>query len=502
MDISTSKVDRIAIYRSKGMTLEDARRHAEVDHALEAEKYLNEQTKSLAVDVDEIGSFPEVTDVDLEPNELNNDLCDLTAIVAVHTEAAKPISDSSYKMMTALIQHLYGKKNSKIMKLEDASEKQMTSRQLTLHLESTGTQAIKDMWNKIKQTFINSWNKIKGWFVKAFSGARKIGEKAKAIRTVSENKQGTIINANFDGSGASTLCINNRPPEPNTLLSTLKSLTVVTQNVLGKTPAMYTNILKQLTDQVEKLADEAKKQEADEKNNTQQNGAQNQQGANAANTQDTFTMGTDKNSFITTISGEVNNLKKSFNGVIELWDTAEASKDNRFSSMATNAANELFKSNIPYFGDVMFVVTIPNLGTATTDDGIAAYRNGFGATIEPIKPNQNKPEDTANFKTLMPPQIQQACDCIIDSCKAALDYQMAFKERDACFNNLTKNLDRAASQAGDTSSRANAFIRKNITAATTITSKINNIEGRWYKYSMNVFQKTLGYCQNSLNNIK
>ena len=490
---------RVIAYREAGHTRDDARRLAHIDMQDAAEQTLRDDTANpVSVEIMELSQPPMETAQEEIALEKHQTAYELAAVVGACREHGMGMSDIQYRLAAAIQNNLNCRYVGEqvMVKMESIHANGISERDLILHFEDGVGQTLKNIWQKIRNSFINTFNRIKTWYIKAFDGTQRLGNKAKAVKTTAEGKQGTINNQSFDMGGLKTLAINGKAPEPAQITQSVQTMSAITQNVLGKNASYYNKITETMVEAVKKLSETAQAQAP----------AQGQQGNNTTNAPaptnnqpDDFSVGNNSNSVFGSVQGEFKNLTDSFNGLLEDW--SGAAQDERFKDLAANQGIpvKIQKTKDPLPGDKMFVVSLPDPQAAMTAKDLTALKLAFGGTVESINPKPREMDDSGNFRTLNTNQIVSICDQVMDACKAGLDYKLLFNERDKAFQNLGKELDRAVNEADKLQGQALTYVKGNVSAATAIFNKINNSEGKWFRYAMGVFSKAVDYCQGSLN---
>ena len=494
---------RVMAYRDAGHNRDDARRLAHIDmQDAAAELLAADYANPVSVEIAELEQPPTNTEIETIAQDKYETAYELRAIVGACREHGMGMSDIQYRLAAAIQNNLNCRyAGEKVMvTMESIHANGINERDLMLHFEDSVGDTLKNLWQKIRDGFINTFNKIKTWLIKAFDGTQKLGNKAKAVKTAAEGKQGTINQQSFDMGGLKTLAVNGKVPDQAAFTASINVMSVITQNVLGNNAEYYNKFTEKMTDALKALITEAEKQipqgqPGQTGTNTQQQSSQQQQQASTAD----FSVAAGANGLLGKIGEEIKGLQDSFNKILVPWP--EASQDERFKDIAANQnikVNMLrTKDVLP--GDKMFVVSLPDPQAATTSQSLTALKLAFGGTVESTQAKPRELEDSATFKTLNTNQIVGICDNVMEACKAGLDYKLLFNERDKAFKNLGTQLDQTVNQAEKLQGKSLTFVKGNVSAATTIFSKINNSEGKWFRYAMGVFSKAIDYCQGSLN---
>lgn len=493
---------RIMAYRDAGHDRDEARRLAHIDMQDAAEQTLRDDIANpVSVEILELEQPPIETAQEQIDQEKHQTAYELAAVVGACRQHGMGMSDIQYRLASAIQNNLNCRYTGEqvMVKLESIHANGISERDLILHFEDGVGQTLKNIWQKIRNSFINTFNRMKTWYIKAFDGTQRLGNKAKAIKTTAEAKQGTVNNQSFDMGGLKTLAINGKAPDPAVLTQTIQTMSGITQNILAKNAAHYNKITEAMVEAVKKLAETAQAQAPAQ---PAQNGNNTTNAPNPTPNQPAdFKMATEGNAVFARVANEMKGLVDGFNGLLEEW--TNAAQDERFKDLAASEGMKvnLTKTKLPLPGDKMFVMSTPDPQAAISTADLTAFKLAFGGTVESINPKPRELDDSGNFRTLNTSQVVSICDHVMDACKAGLDYKLLFNERDKMFQNLGTELDRAVNEADKLQGQALTFVKGNVSAATTIFNKINSSEGKWFRYSMGVFTKAIDYCQGSLNQI-
>lgn len=505
---------RILTYQDAGIDRNEARRLTRLDMQSAAADVLSaDYAQPVSVEVEELGDVPTETEEELNMMDKFQTAYELKAVVGVCNDHHIGMDDVKYRLGAAIMNNINGRGcGSQVMvKLEDIHQNQISPTDLMVHFEDTVGQSLKNMWQAIRNAFVNTFNKMKTWYIKAFDATQRLGNKAAAIKTQAEGKQGTINNNAFDMGGLSKLSIGGRVPDQAQFVQVIGNMSAITQEVLGNTAQHYNKITENMENYLKGLISDVEAKMPTDNVTTggqaPQASGQTQTNATPTNSSNNVSAGSDGNfshqgdsQFIKGILEEANHINQAFTKFMKPWN--DFAQDKRYASFAQNQALpiQVLRTENPLPGDMMFVSTA--LGNAPTGvESLTALKLAFGGNVAPIKEQQGERQDSGSFKTLNTSQISQICDSVMEACKAGLDYKLLFNERDKAFKKLGSQLDNTVNQAEKLQGKALTFVKGNVSAATTIFKKINAIEGNWYKYSMGVFTKAIDYCQGSLNQI-
>lgn len=505
---------RILSYQDAGHDRQEAKRLTRLDMQSVASEVLSEDhANPVSIEIEELGEPPTESQEEINAMEKYQTAYELKAVVGVCNDVRIGMDDIKYRLGAAIMNNLNGRYTGErvMVKLEDVHEAGVSPSELMLHFEDTVGQTLKNMWQSIRNAFINTFNKIKTWYIKAFDATQRLGNKAAAVKQQAENKQGTINNNSFEMNGLTKLSIGNRAPDQAQFVQVISNMAAITQEVLGNNAKHYNSITKNMEDYLKALISDVESKMPAE---AATSGGQAPQAAGATTANATpakpannVNVGQDgdfshagDSQFIKGILDEATNINQAFSKFMKPW--TDFAQDKRYSQFAENQAIpvQVLRTENPLPGDMMFVSTSINQAP-TGVESLTALKMIFGGNVAPIKDQQGERQDSATFKTLNPSQIVNICDSVMNACKAGLDYKLLFNEREKAFKQLGSQLDSTVNQADKLQGKALTFVKGNVSAATTIFKKINSIEGNWFRYSMGVFTKAVDYCQGSLNQI-
>ena len=505
---------RILSYQDAGYDRNEARRMTRLDMQSAASDVLSkDHADPVSIEIEELGEPPMESQEEINAMEKYQTAYELKAVVGVCNDVRIGMDDVKYRLGAAIMNNLNGRcTGSQVMlKLEDVHEAGISPNDLMLHFEDSVGQTLKNIWQSIRNAFVNTFNKLKTWYIKAFDATQRLGNKAAAVKQQAENKQGTVNNNSFEMNGLTKLSIGNRAPDQAQFVQAINNMAAITQEVLGTNAKHYNNINKNMEEYLKNLISDVESKMPAEAATT---GGQSPQAAGTAapaatpaKPSNNVTTGQDGNfthsgdsQFIKGILDEATHINQAFSKFMKPW--TDFAQDKRYAQFAENQAIpvQVLRTENPLPGDMMFVTTAMNQAPAGVES-LTALKMAFGGNVAPIKEQQGERQDTSTFKTLNPSQVVNICDSVMNACKAGLDYKLLFNERDNGFKQLGKQLDSTVSQADKLQGKALTFVKGNVSAATTIFKKINSVEGNWFRYSMGVFTKAVDYCQGSLNQI-
>lgn len=505
---------RILSYQDAGYDSQEARRLAKIDMQSAASDLLSKDyAEPVSVEIEQLGELPEYVEGDDNALDKFQTAYELKAVLGVCTEHRIGMTDLHYKLSAAIMDNVNARYIGErtMVKLESVHANQVSPTDLMIHFEDGVGQTLKNMWESIRNAFINTFNKIKTWYIKAFDATNRLGNKAKAIKTSAEGKQGTINNNTFEMGGLSKISMNGRAPDQAAFTQAISNMAIITQEVMGTTAGHYNKIVENMENFLKNLISDVEAKmpaksntggQSPQASGTNQPNATPATPSNSVNTNDNgdFSHASGDNQFIKAIISETTAITQAFSKFTAPYP--EAQNDKRLSSFfgdnnAVPVSIVRTKDILP--GDMMMVFTTMT-GQASGIESLSALKNTYGGSVMQIK---DRPKDTSNdtgtFKTLSVSQITTICDSVMDACKAGLDYKLLFNERDKAFKQLGTQLDNTVGQADKLQGQALTFVKGNVSAATSIFRKVNAIEGAWFRYAMGVFTKAIDYCQGSLN---
>lgn len=389
-----------------------------------------------------------------------------------------------------------------------------TQRELTIVMENVVTETIKNIWEKIKATFIGMHNKIKTWFIKAFDGAGKLIKQAEALKAKAESlSAGAPKNTSFDMGGVKFLNFGGKIANPEEIGKGVELITQINDALLGKNAQNYNDMFKSLEGVLKETIEQAKNMK--DSNADVEKGADGKPKVNtnlgeAFNGAETGSTQTASSSQVTTstgstiqTTGEANklltNVAKMFienckaAGVDWGDGGAEIKKDKRWEKEGEYA----FRNRKDLLGGIMLVAVMP-LKSPDAIESYAAFKNGFKLSPEPIVNPPKELEDNGTFATASTALIINICENVITAGKTMMDYKLLFDVRDKATGNLMKQMEQYVSSTSNLKGVGQKHIQNSIQTTVTIIKKMQDGETRWAKYAFSVLNKTIIYCRNSL----
>ena len=436
---------------------------------------------------------------------------ELSSALKDSARRGEKMNDSSYRLLKISLGKII--KKSKIgfddLPAMESLDKN-TQRELTIVMENVVTDAIKSIWEKIKNTFIAMHNKIKTWFIRAFDGAGKLIGQAEALKSRAENmSSATAKNTSFEMSGVKFLNMGGKVANPQEIGTGVADIAGVTDVLLNKNAESYNKMFTQIEQILKETIEQAKgmkdsdasvpKEGTDAKPKTESiteafNGSvvneatepgkvTNSAGASVS------TSG-NANKLLTGIFAINFNMAKAAGIAVE---TNKELKDERWSG------GKLFAYRNPkdFLGGIMLVAAFP-AGGVDTVESYADFKNGFKISPEPIVNPPKELEDKGTFTTAPVALVIGICENTISSCHTLMKYKLLFEARDKNTGNLMKQMEQYVSANSNLKGVGQTHIKNSITATVAIIKKQQDGETRWAKYAFSVLNKAILYCRNSL----
>ena len=189
---------RIMAYRDAGHDRGEARRLAHIDMQDAAEQTLRDDIANpVSVEILELEQPPIETAQEQIDQEKHQTAYELAAVVGACRQHGMGMSDIQYRLASAIQNNLNCRYTGEqvMVKLESIHANGISERDLILHFEDGVGQTLKNIWQKIRNSFINTFNRMKTWYIKAFDGTQRLGNKAKAIKTTAVIRHGWFKNS-------------------------------------------------------------------------------------------------------------------------------------------------------------------------------------------------------------------------------------------------------------------------------------------------------------------
>lgn len=425
------------------------------------------------------------------------------------------LSNTSYKLLKTSLKRIVNKSRIGFDELPAMESLDATTqRELTIVMENVVTETIKNIWEKIKSTFIGMHNKIKTWFIKAFDGAGKLIKQAEALKAKADTmSSSTVKNNTFEMGGVKFLSMKGKVANPQEIGQGVEALAKITDSLLNKNADTYNKmftqieqVLKETIEQAKGMKDSNAVSEKDENGKEKVNtniGEAFSGGlsSNVSNAPKSIT--TSSGSSITT-TGQANKLLTAiYKSFTDMADAAGIGWNNSASEIKGDvrwsAEKVMAKRNTQdLLGGIMLVAVFPAAGVDSIES-YSVFKEGFKISPEPIINPPKELEDAGTFQTAPTALVINICDNTINACKALMEYKLLFEARDKNTGNLMKQMEQYVSSNSTLKGPGEKHIQNSISATIAIIKKQQDGETRWAKYAFSVLNKAVVYCRNSLS---
>ena len=438
---------------------------------------------------------------------------ELSSALKDSARRGEKMTDSSYRLLKISLARII--KKSKVgfddLPAMESMDKN-TQRELTIVMENVVTDAIKSIWEKIKNTFIAMHNKIKTWFIKAFDGAGKLIGQAESLKSRAENMtSATARNTSFEMSGVKFLSMGGKVANPQQIGSGIADIAGVTEVLLNKNAESYNKMFTQIEQTLKETIEQAKAMKdsdaspkdpaAGATGDTKPESINEAFNGSVVNGATETGKATNSAGASVAASGETNKLlagifAANFNmakaaGITVA--TGKELKDERWSGGKLFA----YRNQKEFLGGIMLVAAFP-AGGVDTIESYADFKNGFKISPEPIVNPPKEMEDKGTFTTAPTALVIGICENTISSCHTLMKYKLLFEARDKNTGNLMKQMEQYVSANSNLKGVGQTHIKNSITATVAIIKKQQDGETRWAKYAFSVLNKAIVYCRNSL----
>ena len=438
---------------------------------------------------------------------------DLSNTLHASVRRGEKMSDASYRLLKISMSRIV--KKSKIGFDELPSMESFdsgTKRELTIVMENVVTDAIKNIWEKIKNTFIAMHNKIKTWFIKAFDGAGKLVAQAEALKARAENMASAAAkNPSFEMGGVKFLNMGGKVANPQEIGSGVSDIANITNVLLNQNAEGYNKMFTQVESALKETIEQAKAfkdSDASPKDPAAPAaGADKPESLNEAfsgsmvGMDGTISKTTNSAGNLVQQTGQANKLlagifSANFNMAkaagIAVTSNKEL-KDPRWEGEKVFA----YRNQKDLLGSIMLVASYP-AGGVDTIESYADFKNGFKISPEPITNPPKEIEDKGTFTTAPVPLVINICENTISSCRTLMNYKLLFEARDKNTGNLMKQMEQYVSANSNLKGVGQTHIKNSISTTVAIIKKQQDGETRWAKYAFSVLNKAIVYCRNSL----
>lgn len=439
--------------------------------------------------------------------ESSDHATELSNFMQASAKQGDPLTDSMYRMLGIEMKALHKTTQTPYDALPalESLDGHMSRRELTMAMENVVTDAVKGMWEKIRDAFLSIHKKIKDWYLKAWDGSVRLQKQAETIKARAEQLNTPPKEPSFEMGGVKLLNIGGRVPEPSALISALGQVETVTNVILVKTAEDYTKLFEQMKNPLNELIEQAKKMKGSDSAPDENGKAKVGMGDAFGGINDSqVSSGTNFSnaaggSFVS--SGEVNKfvkaLNEDFDSSMKAIGIDQPLQDQRWDKEGV----KVMRSKTEYPGGFMLVTTMPvdrkDQGLTIADySGLkSAYTFAIASVVNPAKDI----DDTGTFKTLNSTEITNICDNVINQCKVFLNYKLLYQQRDRATENLVKQMEQHVSSTGNLVGTGSTHVKNTIQTTMTLIKKLNGGEASWCKYTMQLLNKTINYCKGSLS---
>lgn len=383
----------------------------------------------------------------------------------------------------------------------------MSKRELSMAMENVVTETLKGIWEKIRDTFIGLHNKIKDWYIKAWDGSARLKKQAEAIKTRVENMGAAAPkNPTFEMAGVKALNIGYKVPSAAEIVKGCQSIYNYSTSLLSKTPESYTKLFPNLEQAVKETVEAAKSMsgstnEKDDKGNPKA-GIGNSFGGTAGE-QLGATTGSAENVGTGKINKVIEQLNKDFKESIKALNIPNSGPtlkdDGRYNKNATVMARrnpEILPGNCMLVGISPATMEGNNVITSSMYIGL---RDAFKIGVAQIEEKPREIDDNGTFNTASVAEMASICDSVIQSCDIFLNYRLLYDARDKATGSLMKQMDQLVSSNGNLTGPGQTHMKNTVNTTVKIVKNLNDSETQWSKYSMQVLNKAIVYCRNSIS---
>lgn len=381
----------------------------------------------------------------------------------------------------------------------------MSRRELTIAMENMVTDAIKGIWEKLRDAFLSIHKKIKDWYLKAWDGSVRLQKQAEALKARAEQLNTPPKEPSFEMGGVKLLNIAGKVPAPSELIQALGSIETVSNTILTKTAENYNKLFDRWKPVLDSLIEQAKKMKGSDS-------APDDQGKPKVGMGDAFggidTVQATTGASITngaggqfTSNGEVNKFVQELNA-----DWSESMKNIGIDQVIQDArwdkeGVEVKRSKFELPGGFMIVATNPvdQQGKGLTVADYSSLKTAYTFAIASVVNPPKEVDDNGSFKTLNSTEITNICDNVINQCKVFLNYKLLYQQRDRSTENLVKQMEQHVSSTGNLVGTGSTHVKNTIQTTMALIKKLNGGEAAWCKYTMQVLNKSINYCKGSLS---
>ena len=385
----------------------------------------------------------------------------------------------------------------------------MSKRELSMAMENVVTETLKGIWEKIRDAFISMHNKIKDWYIKAWDGSARLKKQADAIKAKAENMgSAQAKNPTFEMQGVKALNIGYKVPSAGEIVKGCTDIYNVSLALLSKSPESYTKLFPNLEQSVKETVEAAKSMsgstnEKDDKGNPKAGIGNSFGGTSGSAIPDNSSVPSGN-----IASGKINKvieqLNKDFKESVKQLKISETDKpitgDERFDKsdkVLTRRSKEVFPGNCMLVAG--FAVALEGGANTITPETYIHLRDAFKVAIVTQDAKPRDIDDKGTFNTASAAEIVSIADTVSQSCDIFLNYRLLYDARDKATGSLMKQMDQLVSSNGNLTGPGQTHMKNTVNTTVKIVQNLNASETQWSKYSMQVLNKAIVYCRNSIS---
>lgn len=397
----------------------------------------------------------------VEDGETLEEVRDAVEVEAPKTEHAG-LTQTNARLLKVVASRVLGKAyvNRKLPNMEHFGSRADARTATSLVAEGIG-EALKSFWEALKTQFNKLWANIKTWYVKTTSAAKRIAERAKAVRDRAEGANATIDKKTFAFAQAKNIAINGR----------LKSVSefetafgVVLKLVSAAVEISTDKVIEDLTSDLETIAEAEGVGKAIGFNQT------------------------------------INGLVSSFNAIAQGGNVSDPKVAASLGAGDGGEAQVFATPELP--GDKQFVV-VSAKNSEDTDKVLRMTR------LTMVNTKDKPKEFSGEVATLNASQVAKLASDIADSAEDIATYEAKWQKVEKAREALVKGIDRIIAEIEsdvkddeNSSEKGKAGIRKTASATTQFVNRLNNTTSSITGFALSVYAATLNWCEGSMRNYK
>lgn len=373
------------------------------------------------------------------------------------------LTPTGARLAKIILARVVGKRHTaKTLPKMENFESRADSRDATSFVVEGVGEALKSFWEALKAQVLKVFARIKTWFVKTFSAAKRLADRAKAIRDRAEGSNSTIDKKSFEFAQVKQLAIGGRLKS----VSDFETAFAVVLKLVAQGVEISTDkVVEDLTSELDKIADS--------------------EGVGKA-------IG---------FNSQVTNLVDAFKQIAQGGTVADSKVAASLGAGNTGEASVSATPELP--GDKQFVV-ISAKDTSDTDKVLRMTRLTMVNTKDKVKEISSKEVTTLNAS-----QVAKLASAIAESAEDIATYEAKWEKVDKAHQALLKGLDSIVrnieSEVKDddnSSEKAKSGIRKTAQATTQFVQRLCGTTPSITSYALSVYASTLNWCEGSMRNYK